>query len=205
MNSILRTLPRTLLVLLCGMALSAILFLVTAPPRGTGIALAPTSSPAPIMVQVEGAVVQPGLYGLPKDSRVADAVQSAGGLGPQANRDAVNMATRLKDGEKLVIPALGAPTAPVPTQPSRASEIDPNGGTLGSESGSKNRPSQPVNLNTATLEELDALPGIGPTRAEQIIAYREQHGGFKTIEELQEVSGIGPATFEQLKAYISIE
>lgn len=215
MNSFLRALPRTILVLLCGMALSAVFFLVTAPPRGTVIQLAPAPSPAPILVQVEGAVARPGLYPLPRESRVADAVAAAGGLTTEADPARLNTAARLKDGEKLVIPALGETQVQAV---SRAGEIPVDAADGASQVGGASQAGgdspaggepptalQPLNLNTATLEELDMLPGIGPTRAQDILNYREQHGGFRAIEELQEVSGIGPATFERLKALVSVE
>ena len=183
MNSFLRALPRVLLWILCGTALSAVFFLVTAPPRGTGIALAPAPSPAPILVQGEGAVAQPGLYPLSRESRVADAVQVAGGLSPEADSGRVNLAARLKDGEKLVIPFLGAPAAELAAGTAAAettagqAEVSRAGEISTSDSESKtgaenNGVLQPINLNTATLEELDSLPGIGPTRAADIIAYR---------------------------------
>jgi competence protein ComEA len=186
----------TLLVFLVGMIASAALFLVASPPRGTAVELLPAPTPAPIVIDVDGAVLRPGVYSLPRESRVQDAIQAAGGLSQTANQNAVNLATRLKDGDKLTIPALGTPFAIEPATPpaTRSKAVDPSLAT----------PGALVNLNTASLEELQTLPGIGPTKAQQIIDYRQAHGVFKTIDELQNVTGIGPATFEQLRSFVTV-
>jgi competence protein ComEA len=190
-----------LLALFIGMLSTAVLFLVASPPRGTSIELLPAPTPAPMMVHVSGAVVQPGVYALPRDSRVVDAVQAAGGFSAQADEGAVNMAARLKDGDKLVIPAIGAlpPAAGAPEQPP-SGESSPGRSSSIPESTSGGL----VNINTASLEELQTLPGIGATRAQDIIDYRQAHGGFTTIEDLQNVTGIGTATFERLKDLITV-
>ncbi len=185
----------TLLGLFIGMVATAVLFLVTAPPRGASVELLPAPTPAPIMVHIDGAVQHPGVYALPRDSRMQEAIQAAGGLNQQANQNAVNLAARLKDGDKLTIPAAGTQIAlPPASQPT----------TSKAKSSPQATPSAPVNINTATLEELQTLPGIGATRAQQIIDYRQAHSGFKSIDELQNITGIGPATFEKLKDMVTV-
>ncbi len=184
-----------LLGLFVGVALTAILFITAAPPRGEAVDLQPAPSPAPIFVHVDGAVLNPGVYSLPRESRVQEAIKAAGGLAPLANQAAINLAARLRDGEKLSIPIQGTPVV-IPSQlgnplPESADGSPPADG--------------PINLNSATAEELETLSGIGPTRAADIIEYRQAHGDFKSIEEIQEVPGIGPATFERLKDQITVD
>lgn len=174
------------------MIATAILFLVTAPPRGDSVELLPAPSPAPIMVYVDGAVQHPGVYALPQDSRALDAIQAAGGFSQKANQGAINLAARLKDGDRLTIPETGTPAAPT------------SSGVPGSSRSKDISPGSVVNINTATLEELQTLPGIGSTRAQDIIDYRQAHGDFKTIEDLMNVTGIGEATFERLKDLVTV-
>lgn len=178
-----------------GLAAGAVVWLVSQPPRSSAIELLPAPTPGPILVQVDGAVSQPGVYELPLDSRVREAVQAAGGLRQDANPSAVNFAARVKDGEKLVIPYAGTSATPEGTHTGSEKSKPVTEGT----------PAGPINLNSATLEELERLPGIGATRAQDIIQYREAHNGFQTIDEIQEVPGIGPATFERLKSYITVD
>jgi competence protein ComEA len=128
-------------------------------------------------------VRNPGVVRLPEGSRVQDAVQAAGGAEAGVDLTGLNLARFVGDGEQVLVgipaPAEGAPSG-AGGQPAGAS----TGGL--------------VNLNTATLDQLDTLPGIGPTLAERILQWREQHGRFSSVDELQEVSGIGPMKFEQL-------
>jgi len=150
--------------------------------------------PAPrLKVHVIGAVTRPGLYEIDSGSRVADALEKAGGATPAADLDQINLAAKLADGQQLLVPEKGTAGASAPgaTAP---------GGSGGAGASAQ----QPVNLNSATLEQLNTLDGIGPKTAQKIIDYREAHGGFKSIEELMEVPGIGPAKFEQLKAQVVI-
>ncbi len=133
-----------------------------------------------LVVHVVGAVRRPGLYRLPDRSRIADAVTRAGGPTRKADLSAVNLAAPVADGLQVVVPA----RAP----PDRAGGEPPPSG-----------PSGPVHLNTATLEELDALPGVGPVTAQKILDYRQQHGAFASIDELDAIPGIGPARLEQLR------
>ena len=133
-----------------------------------------------LVVHVVGAVRRPGLYRLPDRSRISDAVTRAGGPTRRADLSAVNLAAPVADGVQVVVPA----RAP---------------GEGGGAPPPSNAPQGPVHLNTATLEELDALPGVGPVTAQKILDYRQQHGAFASIDELDAIPGIGPARLEQLK------
>jgi competence protein ComEA len=143
-------------------------------------------APARLVVHVVGAVRRPGLYKLVHGARVADAVGRAGGATRKANLALINLAAPLADGEQVVVPLRG--TA--------------GGGAAAPGSGGA-ASSGPVHLNTATLEELDALPGIGPVTAQKILDYRQEHGAFASVDELDAVPGIGPARLEQLRELVA--
>jgi competence protein ComEA len=153
-----------------------------APTTGT----VASTRPSKLVVDVVGAVLRPGLYRLPTGARVADAVSRAGGLTPRAAEDQVNLAAPVADGEQIVVPARGASAGAAP------------GGATGGGAASG-----PVHLNTATVEQLDALPGIGPVTAQKIVDYRAEHGAFTSVDELDGVSGIGPARLEQLRKLVA--
>lgn len=180
-----------LLGIFLGLIFSAGILLISSPPRGEPITLLPTPTPAPITVFVTGAVHQPGLYTLPNPSRAQEAILAAGGYLLEADQSAVNLAAFLRDGEKILIPFIPTPL------PEKAEEIPTP--ALPTPSVEK-----PLNINTATAEELDLLPGIGPSKASAIIAYRNKHGDFKRIEDLLNVSGIGPSIFDQIKDRITV-
>jgi competence protein ComEA len=135
-----------------------------------------------LYVHVVGGVRHPGLYRLPQGSRVADALAHAGGVTPKAQVELVNLAAPLADGQQIVVPRRGTPAA--------AAAV---GGSTGG----------PVHLNTATLEQLDALPGVGPVTAQKILAYRQEHGAFGSVDELDAVSGIGPARLDELRKVVA--
>ena len=168
----------TIIGILIGMLIAGIIWMTARQPSGEAVALRPPPTPASISVHVTGAVVNPGVYDLPQDSRVADAVQAAGGFLPIADDENVNLAMIVEDGTRLTIEKMDFYST-------------------GSQSISR------VNINTASLEELDTLPGIGPSTAQAIIDYRRQYGEFQRIDEITEVSGIGPATYERIKDLIS--
>ncbi|MET7973013.1 ComEA family DNA-binding protein [Streptomyces mirabilis] len=166
-----------------------------------GAAGAPTSpagsagstGPA-IVVDVSGKVRSPGLQRLPAGSRVEDALRAAGGVRPGANTEGLNRARLLVDGEQVLVGVPVAVTGPVMGGGSSATGIG------GSASGAA--PSAPVSLNTATVDQLDTLPGVGPVLAQHIIDYRSQHGGFRSVDELREVNGIGDRRFSDLQKLV---
>jgi competence protein ComEA len=159
------------------------------PPVGTLPDGAPGATSAPaagaaVVVDVVGAVRRPGLYRFRHGSRIADAVRRAGGPTRRAAVAQVNLAAPLADGEQVVVPVRGAVGA--------AAAGGASGGSATS----------PLDLNTATLEQLDALPGIGPVTAQKILDYRAEHGAFSSLDELDAIPGIGPARIDQLKGLV---
>jgi competence protein ComEA len=150
------------------------------------LAAATEAEPAKLLVHVVGAVNAPGLYELPEGSRVADALARAGGPTPKADLETVNLASPVVDGIQVVVPR---------RQPQGAGAAA--GGTGGA--GAAGRSGGPVRLNSATVEELDTLPGIGPVTAQKIVDHREKHGAFRSVEELEAVPGIGPKRVDQLR------
>jgi competence protein ComEA len=181
-------------------------------PGGSTTAASP-GAPAEVVVDVAGAVVRPGVYTLPAGARVCDALDLAGGTTARAQTAAVNLAARLIDGQQIVIPEEAAPGAAgqvggasgagaAGASPSGSGAAGSSGGTASGAAASTT--GAPVNLNTATLEQLDALSGVGPSTAQKIIDYREEHGGFRSVEELMDVSGIGDAKFAALKDQVTI-
>jgi competence protein ComEA len=137
-----------------------------------------------LVVHVVGAVRRPGLYRLPSRSRTADAVERAGGATAAADLSLVNLAAPVSDGTQVVVPTRAPPAgAGAPSAGGEAAEA----------------PQGPVHLNTATLEQLDALPGVGPVTAQKILDYREKHGAFSSLDDLDAIPGIGPARLEQLR------
>jgi competence protein ComEA len=149
-----------------------------------------TAAPADeVAVHVAGRVRRPGLVRLPAGSRVQDAIRAAGGVTSGADLNAINLARKLTDGEQIRVPAPGDPAPP----PDAASPPGSSGAT----------PSAPLDLNTATAEQLDTLPGVGEVTAGRIVTYRSAHP-FTTVDELLEVPGIGQRRFEQLKDLVTV-
>jgi competence protein ComEA len=200
-----------LIGVMAGFALAGLLVFVSRAPAGQPIVLQPAPTKAPIAVHVVGAVPRPGLYQFSEGARVQDAIDAAGGLLTSANADAVNLAALLTDGQQLNIPYKSGqePTEEDNTSLVLPGSSDDDGDDEGDDESSSNDQSssssgQFININTATLAELDSLPGIGPALAQRIIDYREENGAFTTIEEIMDVSGIGPATFERIKDLITV-
>lgn len=166
------------------------------PPPGTPAPMTSGGSPAgaspsatAVVVDVAGKVRHPGVVHLPPGSRVIDAIQAAGGAKPGAPLTSLNLARVLVDGEQIVVGTSAVPTA---------GAVPPPGASPGVSSGAT------VSLNTATSDQLEALPGIGPALAKRILDYRTQHGGFRSVDELQDVSGIGPKRFADLKSQVTL-
>jgi competence protein ComEA len=160
--------------------------------RDTGEAQAPVvamrAEPVPVrklLVHVVGAVREPGLYQLDDGSRVDDAIAAAGGPKPKAALDLINLAAPVADGQQVIVP--------VRSREGTAAGAAPGGSQTG-----------PVHLNTATLEELDTLPGVGPVTAQKILDYRNEHGAFSSVDELDAVPGIGPTRLAELKELVEL-
>ena len=147
---------------------------------------APPAPPPQLVVDVAGAVQRPGLYRLPQGSRIADALTRAGGATARSAVDGVNLAAPLVDGEQVVVPLRVA---------GGGAAVAPPGASPAASSG-------PVSLSAATVEQLDALPGIGPVTARKIVDYRTEHGAFHSVDELDAISGIGPAKLDQLQGLV---
>lgn len=183
------------------------------------------SGEATVRVHVAGAVNNPGVYTLPAQGRAVDAIAAASGAAADADLDRVNLAGALSDGVQIYVPHRGETAAPA--------QIQPNGGTANAgqgtaangasqngtaqnnaaqpqpartltASGNAQKGSTPVNINTATAEELQSLPRIGPAMAQRIIAWREAHGGFRSVDELDAVPGIGPSMLENLRPLVTV-
>ena len=160
-------------------------------------ALAPPAAPPTetaaaatrVVVDVVGAVRRPGLYRLEQGTRIADAVARAGGATPKADLALINLAAPLADGEQVVVPKRGSAVPGAGAAGAGAAGAAPAGG--------------PVHLSTATLEQLDSLPGIGPVTAQKILDYRQKHGAFTSVDELDAVPGIGPARLDQLQDLVA--
>ena len=156
-------------------------------PAGAG-AEADAANSETVFVHVAGEVATPGLIELPADARIADALAEAGGPAADADLAAINLAARVADGEQVYVPAAGE-------EPPATAAGAADGGARGTAT---------VNINIASAEELQQLPGIGPGLAERITRYREEHGEFAEIEDLQAVPGIGPALMGQLHAEVTV-
>lgn len=191
----------------------------TAQPGASESAQGGASGEATVRVHVAGAVNNPGVYTLPAQGRTVDAIAAASGAAADADLDRVNLAGTLSDGVQIYVPHRGETAAPA--------QIQPNGGTANAgqgnaangasqggtqpqpartltPAGSAQKGSTPVNINTATAEELQTLPRIGPAMAQRIIAWREAHGGFRSVDELDAVPGIGPSMLENLRPLVTV-
>jgi competence protein ComEA len=183
------TAVRALVVVAVVVAIGAGLLAWRARPEVQPVAPTASVSPDPstlessavLVVAVAGRVARPGLVRLPAGSRVADAIEAAGGALPDTDLSTLNLARKVTDGELIVV---GLPP------PGSAGGGAAAGGL--------------VNLNTATLDQLQTLPGVGPVLAQRIIEYREQHGGFANVADLRNVSGIGDARYNELKTRVTV-
>ncbi|MGW0434285.1 helix-hairpin-helix domain-containing protein [Micromonospora sp. NPDC003197] len=154
----------------------------------------PSGAAGEVVVAVAGKVRRPGLVRLPAGARVADALAAAGGVLPGVDIALLNLARKVSDGELILVGVTAPPgAAGQPGGPGAA----PDPGTVAGGGGK-------VNLNTATLAQLDALPGVGPVLAQRILDHREQHGGFRAVTDLRQVTGIGDAKYEDLKDLVTV-
>jgi competence protein ComEA len=164
--------------------------IISTPAPTTTPTPAVTPTPGPLRVYVSGAVKEPDVYELPPGSIVKDALLAAGGASDDADLDRVNLAVQLYDQQQVYVPRKGEPAPPAP----------PAGQPLATSPGSTK-----VDLNSASVEELETLPGIGPAIAQRIVDYRAENGPFATVEDVMQVKGIGPATFAKLEGLITAE
>jgi len=171
------------------------LVLSSASPSPPSALPSPSPSAPDVVVYVCGAVRSPGVVRLPSTARVADALKVAGGATSSAELSAVNLAARLADGQQIIVPRRGE--APAAGGAAASATSGAAGSTVAG-------PAAPININTASLEELDTLDGVGPATAQKIIDYRTANGGFKTIDEIKEVSGIGDAKFAAMKDSVTV-
>lgn len=209
-----------LVVLTCGLllwhasstSLSQLPVEPTAPPVGQKpLAPADPSAEAPsrgdslpksaeIVVHVAGAVKKPGVVKIPRGSRVDDAVRAAGGFSGQADADSINLAQPLEDGMQVYVPRRGE----LVEVQGRVGAVRRAPSSAGRSARQEEQLVGKININTATAEQLESLPGIGPVTARAIIEYRKQNGGFRSVEELLEVRGIGEKRLEQIRPFVVV-
>lgn len=194
-----------LIGVLIGLLAAGVILLIAQPDRGTPISLMPaptatqtalpkpTSTIAPIQVEIKGQISLPGIYSVEKGSRLLDLINLAGGLTSAADDRRVNNAFLVRDGDFFYIPAEGE------TIPETARNA-PGNNPLDDSSFFD----YPLDVNTATQDAFESLPGIGPAKAADIIAFRAQSGPFSSVDDLLEVPGIGPATLESIREYLTV-
>lgn len=183
-------------LLLAGLSVAVVVSLLGSAGTTTSLAVPPTASPtgqaeasgAVVYVHILGAVASPGVYQLRDGDRVLDAVASAGGFTATADQRGVNLARFVVDGEQILVPEIGATDADGATQPGGGVEAVPG----------------KLNLNTATSDELEELPRLGPEMASRILAWRDENGPFTAVEDLMNVTGIGEKTFDALKDLVTV-
>lgn len=186
-----------IVLLIAGLAVAVVISLIGSAGSTSTIVVSSTASPteragesgAVAYVHILGAVASPGVYQLREGERVIDAVASAGGFTPTADQRGVNLARFVVDGEQIHVPEIGADSS--------ADAIGPGGAAPGIEQGK-------VNLNTATSDELEELPRVGPEMASRIIAWRDANGPFTAVDELMSITGIGEKTFDALKDLVTV-
>lgn len=192
--------------ILIGLLATGAILLLAQPDRGSAITLLPaptatqtalpkpTATPAPIQVLIKGQIVNPGVYSLNKEARLFDLIELAGGFTPSADENRVNDVFILRDGDYFFIPALDEK---IPETARNASVNNLIDNPLNFE--------YPLDINTASQEALESLPGIGPSKAAEIIAYRDLLGPFISVDDLLNVPGIGPSILESIREYLVIE
>jgi competence protein ComEA len=197
-NSLTRYRPYIAMLLLFSIVLAGTIWVMRRPEPPALTVITPTPRPtatiAALMVDVRGAVAKPGVYTLPAGSRVQDALAQAGDLLPNADTRSLNPARKINDGEQIYVPLVGEATALPPTSGKGVQSTPATKTPIGK-----------INVNTATLEELDLLPGIGPTIAQRIIDYRNENGDLKHLEDLKNVRGIGDALYGKIKDLVTLQ
>lgn len=201
-----KTWQQLLFGILLGLLAAGGILLLSQPPRGTPITLVPAPTPSvasppkpsptpiPITLQISGQVANPGVYQISRSARLGDLITLAGGETNQADIDRINYAALLQDGDYFYIPA---PDEVIPeTARNAPGNAHTNDGLMFT---------YPINVNEAPQEAFESLPGIGPIRAAEIIAYREQNGEFTSIEDLLNVPGIGPSILETIREFLTVE
>lgn len=191
--------PYLLMLLLFVVVLAGTVFFLRRPepvPLAI-ITLVPSATPTPasVLVDVRGAVANPGVYSLPAGSRLLDALTLAGAPLPDADTRRLNLARRVNDGEQIYVPTFAEATL-MPVATAVKSERQPS---------PTRTPFGKININTATLDDLDLLPGIGPGLGQRILDYRTQNGPFTAIEDLKKVRGIGDVVFTQIKDLVTVQ
>lgn len=174
----------------CGLLAAGLILLVASPPRGIPITLLPNPTPSPYLVDIKRAVNFPGVYALEPGARILHGIELAGGLLEDADITSVNMAQKVFDGQNIIIPSV---SDPIPSNPDNKTSVSSSQGVF------------PIDINNASSEQLESLPGIGPSKAAEIIKYRETNGPFNTLEELLLVPGIGQGICDQIKDLIFIQ
>lgn len=185
------------------------------PAPMTLVTTSPTIPAAPptsteVVVHVVGEVRKPGVVHAKQGDRVEDAIEAVGGAKTSADLEAINLAAKLEDGAQIYVPPKGTPIRPAPIEstPRPPSTAPATVRPIRSPSAPKPTPvvkaSGKVSLNTATAAQLESLPGVGPSTAEKILAYRQEHGGFSSLEEIMSVKGIGPKKFESMRPFLTL-
>ena len=188
-----KTVLQVVIGIFIGLLVAGLLYLTMRAPAGKPVELMPSPTPEPIVVYVTGAVQRPGVYKIPHDGRLVDAIQQAGGFLEGADLTQVNLAAKVEDGAQIVIP--GAEDVPTPQLIIGGSGLlvtpTPPAGKL-------------VNINTAGVDLLEQLPGIGPTTAQKIVDYRKENGLFTRVDDLLKIPGIGPSTMDGLRGQVTV-
>jgi competence protein ComEA len=170
--------------ILLGVILSGAVLLIASPARSIPLSIVKSTQDSALIIDVAGKVSHPGVFELKPGDRVMDAIQAAGGLAAGANTESINLAALLNDGEKILVPAS--------TESAVESPAATNAGRT-------------LNLNTATADELDLIPGIGEQKAQAIIQYRSDYGNFSSVDDLIYVPGIGQSLLDTLRNYVTVE
>lgn len=175
-----------------GLLSAGLILLISNRITNTPFELLPSPTPKPLTIHVTGGVISPGVYQIPVESRTIDAITAAGGFSSNAADGNLNLAEKVSDGQKIIVPLKNE---------NQFSQSDTSANLNGQ---TKTNSQNLINVNIADLDLLSTLPGIGPTKAEDIIAYRNAHGAFLSIDELMKVNGIGPVNYEKIKDLVTL-